>query len=1260
MGTEISARLYETILTETAKTAAGVIIGAILVAAFPRFCRFLQECGGWMKKQFLHHVSKLRSIDSMFSEIPTLAEITIQKALEKNKENRDFDFLAPQNNPELESLDRAKEVDELSCWMDSAAPLAVKVITGANGSGKSHFVASFKAAIEKEPDKEKNWSICSLPEDGDEKFPVLISATRNKNGWHPRKNTLLFIDDAARYAKEILEWMRMLLQYLPSSESVNKVRIVLVDRDADFADKRNWAGGIYAGLEEAFPKALEQVFGFNAEEKANNVIIRIPLMTRRQQSKMLDDLAKPANLSLENEMKNYLKERAKSEEGFSTPKNLIALAFNNSKHQERIFDLAGAQFRKIEKRLEKKRIDRLFFCCLLTGVMLHGDMSKNAFRKFFRDECAFWKKEYEIDFAPTDKEYADLFEQCFTALCEYFGTDSINRDTLNPREHHIISGGIFLHIANPDKNKIFFRKASALQGLAERCYGATESKTILLTLMRIYQEFRHTYHGEREDHPQWLVILKFSIRSLIDGFEAYSDIVFYLENPMMHAPVMKKFKIRLLKKALSILKKEQKQNANMDVRLRIADVQLQIAETGKSSLTRQDLKEALRYAKAATDIFNPSNKNGLAPETRKKAAKAMAIQSYIQMNYEKSKTSRKKALDLASQALEIYKEVEGESFQTPEHVACLQNYGTILEKLGEKDASLDALKRAVEACKEILKNEHVSHELGLRASIAASLERGRVSSLFGNQDSEPNLPLVLADHAVTQSRELLGIDPHANGPQLAEALNQQSDRQREYEKLDETGAEQSRYALSIKSVNGAIMIYRLLDEIAPETYTPHLAGCYANLSRKQKYIGEYEKSFEAIKDSCKMRKALWEGNNETYAREFAESLALLAKEEWIRGKYTDAVAHILEARRRLEARLGNEDSALNELEPKVQEVYTFILVHQGKLTEAERIAARMAEKSKELCDKHSDAKRKYWNHYIDFLIHLSDIQRRTGQYDKACESAEAAVEFLKKFEQVGEDCRVQRSRAVRRKAKALLWKRKQGSVVGSTVDGAEEPAVKESPVQLMESVVQELDSVEKPYDYTRHNIRLIASHIDYAHALIEDNPSDSGYAAAKAELSNAVALIKSARERSLPFDDIYSEMEARCNFIEAELLFKTKSYGDAAKAVEDAIELYEKLRKENPLYFVYYSVNCYALSAAIHLERSMADDTARSFMCSALGKCNNILEENKNELKSAHSAHSVELKEQRYKERFSGLYTKMEEMEKKTNPLDILRRLASA
>ena len=165
----------------------------------------------------------LRWVASLLPLPSTAPELVLERPAQRRIEVRnELDLLIPyQRTTEFSGRDR--ELASLGAWVQSDAPVSVRVLTGPGGSGKTRLAVELLEWLEeKEPGA---WNLGFLTQAEMERF----SGVQNLSRWQRRKPVLAVLDYAAGAAERLRAWIEQLSAAEPGGA---KLRLLLLEREA--------------------------------------------------------------------------------------------------------------------------------------------------------------------------------------------------------------------------------------------------------------------------------------------------------------------------------------------------------------------------------------------------------------------------------------------------------------------------------------------------------------------------------------------------------------------------------------------------------------------------------------------------------------------------------------------------------------------------------------------------------------------------------------------------------------------------------------------------------------------------------------------------------------------------------------------------------------------------------------------------------------------------------------------------------------------
>ena len=151
------------------------------------------------------------------------AELVLERPAQRKKEIRsELDLLIPYQRT-TEFVGRSKELASLRAWLQTEAPVSVRVVTGRGGAGKTRLAIELLEWLEAaEPEQ---WNCGFLTREEMERY----SGLQNLSQWRLRKPVLAVVDDAALSAESLRPWLEQIASAKGEGE---KLRLLLLEREA--------------------------------------------------------------------------------------------------------------------------------------------------------------------------------------------------------------------------------------------------------------------------------------------------------------------------------------------------------------------------------------------------------------------------------------------------------------------------------------------------------------------------------------------------------------------------------------------------------------------------------------------------------------------------------------------------------------------------------------------------------------------------------------------------------------------------------------------------------------------------------------------------------------------------------------------------------------------------------------------------------------------------------------------------------------------
>ncbi|HEX5289590.1 MAG TPA: tetratricopeptide repeat protein [Streptosporangiaceae bacterium] len=218
---------------------------------------------------------------------------------------------------------------------------------------------------------------------------------------------------------------------------------------------------------------------------------------------------------------------------------------------------------------------------------------------------------------------------------------------------------------------------------------------------------------------------------------------------------------------------------------------------------------------------------------------------------------REDALAAIEEAVGVYRELAAavpETFE-PDLALVLDNLSGRLAGLGRRDDALDVITEAV----------------ALRRKLAAARPDAFSPDLAGSLNNwsnrladlrQPAGALAAIEEAVEVYRQLAGVRPEAFNPDLAMSLSNRAGRL----------ADLGRAAGALAAIEEAVEVYRQLAGARPEAFSPELAGSLNNLSLWLADLGRAEDARAAIEEAVRVYRKLAGARPEAFSPDLAMAL----------------------------------------------------------------------------------------------------------------------------------------------------------------------------------------------------------------------------------------------------------------------------------------------------------------------------------------------------------------------------------------------------
>jgi tetratricopeptide (TPR) repeat protein len=241
---------------------------------------------------------------------------------------------------------------------------------------------------------------------------------------------------------------------------------------------------------------------------------------------------------------------------------------------------------------------------------------------------------------------------------------------------------------------------------------------------------------------------------------------------------------------------------------------------------------------------------------------------------------REEALAAAEEARDLYRDLaaaRGDAF-TPDLATSLNNLSVFLSALGRREEALAVAEEAVRLRRTLAaaRPDAFSPNLAMALNNLAN----RLGELGRREDA-----LAAAEEARDLYRDLAAARPDAFTPDLASSLNNLANR------LSELGRQEGAMA----AAEEAVRLRRTLAAARPDACTPDLATSLNNLSVFLSELGRREAALAAAEEAVRLRRTLAAARPDAFTPDLAVSLAVLANCLEATGRDDDALAANQEA-----------------------------------------------------------------------------------------------------------------------------------------------------------------------------------------------------------------------------------------------------------------------------------------------------------------------------------------------------------------------------
>ncbi len=218
---------------------------------------------------------------------------------------------------------------------------------------------------------------------------------------------------------------------------------------------------------------------------------------------------------------------------------------------------------------------------------------------------------------------------------------------------------------------------------------------------------------------------------------------------------------------------------------------------------------------------------------------------------------REDALPASEEAVQLYRALADAdpAAYTPDLAMSLNNHAALLSQAGRRGDALPASDETVRIRRALYDTNPTVHSHTLAMSLN---NHAALLSQVGHQEEA----LPVSEEAVQLYRGLADTNPAAHTPALAGALNNQAALLSEVGRLKD--------ALPISEE--AVQLYRGLADTNPAAYTPDLAGALSNHANRLSEIGRLKDALPISEEAVQLRRTLADATPAAYTAGLAMSL----------------------------------------------------------------------------------------------------------------------------------------------------------------------------------------------------------------------------------------------------------------------------------------------------------------------------------------------------------------------------------------------------
>ena len=729
----------------------------------------------------------------------------------------ELDLLNPYQRA-IPLIGRDKDLKDLSEWLNSNTPIAVRTITGRAGAGKTRFAIELIEKLSKEaPGK---WDAGFVSGRELDRF----STQKNLSQWGWQKPALIIVDYAAPLVTLLKTWITELADK-QTNKDTKPLRIILLERVADI--KEGWLSTLLnTGWSNARVSEL-----FNPVNPLELQKLKASDHKRAVLSSMLDkcsELSQTPKLSLPAIGKNHQFDKNLENLIWEDPLYLMMAAIVS--FQGKITDVLTFSRTDLAYKVADLEINRLkkfatddddahtLFLHISAIAVMMGGLSQPAALKIADQESQALVLDYPGGIGK-------LVNDLHTALpAPDHGIAPIIPD--------IVAEAFVLRILSNEPH-------NQQQETMLRIIQYSKGSSAIPILIRMIQDF---CSNGCEIPLLWLeVFIQYS---------ADDDLYLLLEiesNLPYDTTVLREKAVYITQLLVEHFAKAAKDNdpniQKVYARL-LNNLSLRLSDLGQRNEALETAQEALQIRKKLAQ----TNPDAFLPDL------AMSLNT---LSIQLSKLGqRNKALETAQDALTFYRKLAQANPDAflPHLAMSLNNLAAMLSDLGQRNKALETAQEALTIYRKLAQTNSDAFlpDLAMSLNNLATMLRDL---------GQRNEALETAQETLTIYRKLAQANPDAFLPDLAMSLNNLATM------LSDLGQRNE----ALETAQEAFTIYRKLAQANPDAFLPDLAMSLNTLANRLSDLGQRNEALETAQEALQIRKKLAQTNPDAFLPDLARS-----------------------------------------------------------------------------------------------------------------------------------------------------------------------------------------------------------------------------------------------------------------------------------------------------------------------------------------------------------------------------------------------------